>query len=334
MNTLKFSNIRDMTTERHNLQVSDTKNLILQAGANGLTDNAELVVHNPCTLNLMITSRCNNSCIGCLNNKHSLHTMENDTWLSILENLLYDITEQGVNIEVSVSGGEPTLNPYRLIKTMEICHKYNCTCRSFLTNGIGIMQAYQGKAIIEHMLINDFKSNISINRGHFDEHRNAYYFGNGSGDDSIYRGVIISNYQLEQICRALKLNGATPMLSCVLTKTCIDTLDKMLEYLDWATGSIGVNMVMFRERIGAEGNGIMPIADMVGMGKEKNLFTDIDGLYGEQYTVEVMQYKEYLVKHYITNTSKTDSGGSTGDDSRKRSVHSITLSDIGKVLWN
>lgn len=274
MNTIKFSKIKNKTTEQHNLKVNDIyeENIF----------NNKIQLYHPCNLNIFVTNICQNNCFFCINNSPNFKEKEitDEQYFDYLENVLQNL--QGKGIEITITGGEPTLNPKRFLNTMKLCDKYNFPCRTVSTTGLNLLQYYEGKPLCQYMIEYGFIHNINISRMHFDEDKNQ----------SIFKGKNISNDELSKLAMFFKMNDAEMRVSCNIIKDYIDSQDKMLDFVDKFI-DIGVDSIMFRELI-SDSPILLPSILRLDQ------FEHITNLEGLTYSVEVLKYKDLLIKHYKT----------------------------------
>lgn len=274
MNTIKFSKITNSTTEQHDLEVETTSEENIYGH--------KIQLQHPCNLNLFITNICQNDCFFCINGRN--HKLEDEIstekYLSSLELCLSDL--KGKDIEITLTGGEPTLYPNIFVKTMELCKKYGFPCRTVSTTGIGLMDEWNGKALCQHMLENNFIHNINISRMHFDERKNK----------EILNGKNLTNEEISKLAMFFATNNAEMRVSCNIINGYIDSMDKILHFVSYFN-SLGVETVMFRELV-MENPLLLP--SILNL-KE---FEKIETLYGDNYEVDILRYKDYLVKHYKT----------------------------------
>lgn len=284
MNTIKFSNILNATTEQHDLEVETISE-------ENFYEN-EITLKHPCNLNLFITNMCQNDCFFCINGRHHLFENEISTekYFASLEQCLFDL--QGKEIEITITGGEPTLYPVRFVRTMELCKKYGYPCRTVSTTGFKLMEDYKGKALYQHMLENDFIHNINISRMHFDEEKNK----------ELLKGNNLTNEEVSKLAMFFSTNNAEMRVSCNIINGYIDSMDKMLQYVSYFN-SLGVDTVMFRELVMDNPLLLPSILNFDG-------FNFIETLSGDNYEVDVWTYKNFLVKHYRT-VSKNDNAVSS-----------------------
>ena len=275
MNTIKFSKITNLLTERHNLEV-------LNISKENIFNN-KVDIYHPCNLNIFITNSCQNKCFFCINHKNRNIDISDEEYYNALEKALKELSNKG--FEITITGGEPTLNPERFVKTLELCKKYNFPCRTVSTTGFNLLKNYNNKPLCQHMIENNFIHNINISRMHWDEDRNL----------EILNGLNITNSNIKTLATFFKLNDAEMRISCNIIPGYIDTFDKMLNFVDYYRG-LNVDTVMFRELIGYKMKKLNDILELT----PKNGFEHLKTLYGFNYTVDVYRYKDMLVKHYKT----------------------------------
>lgn len=111
MNTLKFSKLCNKTTEQHNLEVIDIEETTLFG--------KKVSMFYPCNLNIFITNICQNHCSFCINKDYSGTDIKDDLYYKALCETLEELKDK--DIEITITGGEPSLNVERFVKTMQIC---------------------------------------------------------------------------------------------------------------------------------------------------------------------------------------------------------------------
>lgn len=282
MDTIKFSDITNKTTEQHNLTISKT----VPVEICGKTH----IMYSPCNLNIFVSNSCHNYCNFCIN-RHQPEKLSTEQFLNGLEKMLGDLS--GTPIEATITGGEPTINPERFVETLSILHKHNIPCRTVSTTGYQLLYEYKGYPLAKYLIDNGYIHNISISRMSFDEKQN----------DVLMSGQNISNQELERLLTFFKLNGAEARISCNLLPNGVNSLDLMLQFLR-DQNQIGADSVMFRQ---IEGNfpkiDIKPIFEEL---KNNELFTYVETLNGMFYYVDIFEYtdiithKTFLVKCYHT----------------------------------
>lgn len=276
MNTIKFSNVNRLATERHDLEHPE----IVETKIFGTTYK----MYRPCNLNIFITNACHNRCDFCINagNKEAI---SDDVYFDSLTKTLDELSGKGV--EVTITGGEPTLDPHRFVKTLCECQKRGFKCRTVSTTGLLLSAEYEEKPLCEHLIETDFTKNINISRMSTDEIENASVFKSGN----------ITNEDIKNFATFFNINGADMRVSCNLIPGYVDNMDKMLKFVDYYR-SLDVQVVMFRELIGVK-NSVKLDSIFVPDGN----FIYIETLSGVYYDVDVYKYKDTIVKKYNTKKS-------------------------------
>lgn len=288
MNTIKFSRADNIATEQHNLELQNiSKESIF---------DKELNIYHPCNLNIFITEACHSKCFYCINNKtnkqlcNKNNTLSNEEYLIELEKLLKEIS--GKCFEATITGGEPTLNCERFVKTMELCKKYGIHCRTVSTTGLNLMKTYKEKPLCIYMIENGFTHNINISRMHYEESKNSEVFGTNNN---------ISNKDIEKLATFFKLNDAEMRISCNIIQNYIDNIDKIMKFVDFYM-NINVDTVMFRELIHPESIKMQDIINSKVL--ENKGFSYLETLHGAVYDVDVYKKESVcggiIAKHYRT----------------------------------
>lgn len=272
MNTLKFSKVYNKTTEQHNLEVKDVEETTLFG--------KEIKMYYPCNLNLFITNICQNNCSFCINRDYSGTDVSDALYYKALYATLEELKDK--NIEITLTGGEPSLNVERFVKTMQICREYGVKCRTVSTTGIGLFQDYNGKALCQHMLENGFIHNINISRMAYEDDKNSDIFQGKKN---------LTNQELERLRLFFKLNKAELRLSCNVLNKNVNNFEKILDFVGKYQK---FDAIMFREVVG----GTIKLSNIVQF---DDRFSYIETLYGIYYNVDVYLYKDYLVKYYTSN---------------------------------
>lgn len=277
MNTIKFSNIRQKTTEQHNLETAEIRNIELFG--------KQYKMYTPCNLNIFITNECQNHCDFCINKDYAGTDISDEEYHDALDRLLQNLKD--LPIEITITGGEPTLNKERFVLTLAMCNNYNFKCRTVSTTGIQLMADTYGRPLCESMIVYHFIHNISISRMSIDDMKN----------DTILKGKNLSNDDIERLALFYRLRGAEMRLSCNLINGYMDSFDKMLNFVDFYR-KLGISTIMFRELAGCKNQPLLK--DVVHFNRKFQYLETLKGMY---YNVDVYQYKDMLVKHYTNNTN-------------------------------
>ncbi len=280
MNTLKFQMANLLATEQHNLEIEQTEKISLF----GKT----YYISVPCNLNIVITEACPSKCFFCIAHQSfkDYKPINSDNFIEGLKEILKVLPPQ--LFEITITGGEPTLYPTRLIETMQLCHKYGFKCRTFSTTGYGFDE---DNNILKKMIDYKFVHNINISRMSISQEANNSIFGIAPN----------TNEKIERWAKFFKLNEAEMRLSCNLIRGMVDSMDKIFEYVCFYK-KLGVDSVLFREMIGngfdekiVHLNNILDFSNM----------EYIETVHSNYYEVGVYKWNEYIVKHYKTRNINT-----------------------------
>lgn len=271
MNTLKFTKKTEISTEQHNLEVFKEKDI------NIFGKNINTYIPN--NLSIFITNICNCKCSFCINSKYTNQDISDELYYKSLDKVLNELDPR--YFEITITGGEPTLKKERFVKTIKMCHKKGFKFRTISTNGLNLLSKYRGKELCEYMIENKAIHNINISRMDINNNKEVM------GIDSV------SNKDIEKLANFFNMHDAEMRISCNLMNNHIDKMDKLLEFVDYYQ-KLGVPTIMFRELVGINNN--LKIKDIFKPNKE---FKKIDHLIGDVYAVDVYEYKDNIVKHYI-----------------------------------
>lgn len=275
MNTLKFSLKKDFSSEMHNLEVFD----IHSEKIFGI----DMDIYNPCNLNIFVTCICHNKCFFCINDNFHNTDITDELYYSALEKTLFELKNKCM--EITITGGEPTLLPERFVKTIKLCNELGFPCRTVSTTGKGIFKEYNGIPLYQHMIENNFINNINISRMHYEDDKNK----------EIFKGDNLSNSEIEKLSMFFKMHDSKMRVSCNLINGYIDNFNKILYFVDYYR-NLNIDIIMFRELIG---NNSILLSSVFN-----NDLEYITTLVGLSYNVNVYYYKDMVVKHYITKKMK------------------------------
>lgn len=313
MNTIKFSERNIAATEQSNMELMQSETVQLF----GQKYNLKI----PCNLNIFITNECNNRCSFCINNQKyegkmckvctksdctSCSTCEYnknylsdscdgpgmEEYLEKLEEVFSEFKKAQAHIEITITGGEPTLETERLVKVMRLCRKYGFPCRTFSTTGKGLFDTYEGIPLYRHMVDNGFVHNISISRMSVSDTEN----------DKIMQGKNITNDEIEKLTAFFKYNGAEMRISCNLLPDGVHTKEQMLTFEEFFRRS-GVESVLFREVIvPVDSKQKYPeIAEILNKNNMPEEFSYIETTHSNVYDVDIYSYRNMIVKYYTHN---------------------------------
>jgi len=259
-------------------------------------------VYGNANLSIFVGKRCNATCNFCVAELRYFHE-----GMDYLKPAITDTTDyfkrlhlametvRPLNPSVSLTGGEPTIDP-RLPEILRILTEYKVRKRTITTNGSGLMLKVAGSTdtILDRLI--DYKlAHLNISRAHYDEEKNQRIMN--------LRDPSFSNKQLQEVIAIAKSQGIRPRLSCVLLKGEVDSLEEMKKYMDWAE-SIGVDNVVFRQLMkfdearvkqgripsfcSEHGISLIPLWEEIDQDPG---FSFINQVLGYYYYVEVFRYK-------------------------------------------
>lgn len=303
MNTIKFAPYDDFVTEQHDVEHASVDTVKV--------GETEYRFYNPCNLNVFITNTCQNACDFCINKGQTdQFRMGDTTYYEDLEKGLEKLS--GVKLEATITGGEPTLLPRRLVETVRILVKHGVHERTVSTTGIGLLEKYEGKPVFQHLIENGYTHNISISRMTEDEWENDRIM---MGDKYSSRQRNIGNDDLRRLATIAKANGVQLRTSTNLLSGFVDTYKKMLHFVDFQYKN-GIESCLFRELEGKMQKMRAPIAwiaDAVRMNREFEYIRTANGMF---YDIELYLYTshetgmKYIVKVYTNHVVDADVIGS------------------------
>lgn len=303
MNTIKFAPYDDFVTEQHDVEHASVDTVKV--------GETEYRFYNPCNLNVFITNTCQNACDFCINKGQTdQFRMGDATYYEDLEKGLEKLS--GVKLEATITGGEPTLLPRRMVETVRILVKHGVHERTVSTTGIGLLEKYEGKTVFQHLIENGYTHNISISRMAEDEWENDRIT---MGDKYSSRQRNIGNDDLRRLATIAKANGVQLRTSTNLLSGFVDTYKKMLHFVDFQYKN-GIESCLFRELEGKMQKMRVPIAwiaDAVRMNREFEYIRTVNGMF---YDIELYLYTshetgmKYIVKVYTNHVVDADVIGS------------------------
>ena len=283
MNTIKFAPYNDFVTEQHNVETATVSNVKVF--------DKDLLVYNPCNFNVFITNLCQNRCYFCINARNDTTHVDDETYFHNLEKILQN--KGDLHLEATITGGEPTLAASRMVETIRLLKKFGVNERTVSTTGIGLLNKYENKTILQHLIENDYTHNISISRMSIDEDTN----------NEVLHGKNITNETLRKIAFICDTNGVQLRTSTNILAGYVDNYQKMLDFVDFQHG-LGINSCLFREVIPKLPKNLFSITFLkqAFRNDENSVFLKVvDGVF---YNIELYMYKspktkqEYIVKLY------------------------------------
>ena len=303
MNTIKFAPYNDFVTEQHDVEHASVDTVKV--------GETEYRFYNPCNLNVFITNTCQNACDFCINKGQTdQFRMSDSTYYEDLEKGLEKLS--GVKLEATITGGEPTLLPRRLVETVRILAKHGVHERTVSTTGIGLLEKYEGKTVFQHLIENGYTHNISISRMAEDEWQNDRIM---MGDKYSARQRNIGNDDLRRLATIAKANGVQLRTSTNFLSGSVDTYHKMLHFVDYQYKN-GIESCLFRELEGKVQKLWTPIAWIAEAVRDSREFGYIKTVHGMFYDIELYLYTShetgmpYIVKVYTNHVVDADVIGS------------------------
>lgn len=303
MNTIKFAPYDDFVTEQHDVEHASVDTVKV--------GETEYRFYNPCNLNVFITNTCQNACDFCINKGQTdQFRMSDSTYYEDLEKGLEKLS--GVKLEATITGGEPTLLPRRMVETVRILVKHGVHERTVSTTGIGLLEKYEGKTVFQHLIENGYTHNISISRMAEDEWQNDRIM---MGDKYSSRQRNIGNDDLRRLATIAKANGVQLRTSTNFLSGSVDTYHKMLHFVDYQYKN-GIESCLFRELEGKMQKLWTPIACIAEAVRDSREFGYIKTVHGMFYDIELYLYTShgtgmtYIVKVYTNHVVDADVIGS------------------------
>nr|MDO8115957.1 radical SAM protein [Candidatus Sigynarchaeota archaeon] len=196
-------------------------------------------VYANCNVSIYSAAPCNGRCpfcvekvrpaSECLSLERVKQDIDDERYFKSLERACNAVSP--LNPSVSITGGEPSIDP-RLPRILEtICH-HDFRKRTITTNGSGLLD----NGLLHELIAAKF-SHLNISRAHFSDERNQAL---------MQLDRFFSNERLGSIISATRGTCLRPRLSCVLLTGEIDSLEAIIDYLEW-TSRLGVDNVVFRQ---------------------------------------------------------------------------------------
>lgn len=206
-------------------------------------------------LYIRVCNDCNADCNFC-----EYHGKFCDFDISRLDEALQDLQSRNIVGKIQITGGEPTLHPYRLITVVDIIRKY------FPDRFIGInSNGFNLGVLIE---IKDRIDNIAISRHHYDDDINREIFNSITIPDTNQLKGLIDKVGSDKI-----------HFSCNLMKNYLGNLDEIKKYLEFCS-SIGCNDI-----------GFVTLMDVNKFAKSERVIFDNIGFENDP---EFLKYKQFV----------------------------------------
>lgn len=312
MNTLKITDINRPLTERHDLERAKITEVEILG--------KKCKIYNPCNLNLVIDRKCNCDCFFCFFRGEAVRKrITDEEYRTKLDSVFRDL--EGLPVEITITGGEPTLCQERLIPVMEMIKRYGFPNRTFSTNGTGLLRRIEGKPLLQYMKENNCVYNVSLSRMSADDNENRKIFG----------GNTIGNKEIRQAAVFAEVNDMDIRLSCNLLKNGVGDWDGIKGYMAFYE-ALGITSFLFRKIVpkqksisvsgsavegkrarfpvsAAENEGeAVPVSDIVAKMKKEQGIRLLKTAHGSMYDVDIYGYGQKLIKHYRGKTYTAEKG--------------------------
>lgn len=201
-------------------------------------------VYKNFNFSIFIDDYCNADCKFCVAqlryaNKGLIYKkdkLDNEEWFKRCEEILKLI--RPLNPSISITGGEPTISK-KLVRTLEMVNDMGFRKRTITSNGSHLFDKVSNKMIIDHLIDNGW-NHLNISRPAItnEETQRIMRFNNEEG--------FCSNEMMKDIISITNGCNMKHRISCLLLKECVNSVDKMKEYLDNYI-ELGANNFIFRE---------------------------------------------------------------------------------------
>lgn len=245
-------------------------------------------IYKNINLQVLLTKICNNRCPFCIENDgYDICNKEIEIY-NILSSVLQQYISQNITPVVSITGGEPTLFPGKLLTVLDICKKYNIKFYNVNTNGVNL--SYLAST-------DGFRINLS--RHHYELDKIIELFGL----DSLY---CTPKYLYDNILKA------RTYIQCVLIKGYIDSINEMKLFMDHyiQKGCIGFSfrgltkldtVKDYSKEINWVNNHWVDVFNIANELCNEPDFEFIQQKIGDHYFYEVWKYKGFLVRITYSN---------------------------------
>ncbi|HSV94595.1 MAG TPA: radical SAM protein [Spirochaetia bacterium] len=166
-------------------------------------------------LYVMSTKKCNGACPFCDIQRNFLSTIEAEPDLKKFAKILENLYVRNLISKISITGGEPLLNPTRTSKLLDTIFGVNPEAKVDVTTNGSCLQN------LSQLNQADKLATVHVSRHHYDTYRNNRIFG-----------VFAANKAVLEVS-AQKYPGKIS-LNCCLVPGYIDSPEMVEKYLDWA----------------------------------------------------------------------------------------------------
>ena len=280
-------------------------------------DGGDRKVYKNFNFSIFLTDKCNADCKFCVaqlryEHKNLMYNKEKiipdtitpsdiryagykEKYLQRLEEVLSTI--RPLNPSVSITGGEPTINPDLLMDVMYLVNKYNFRKRTLTTNG----------SYLSHNMIKKFAKykldHINISIPHYDPKVNHALMAM----HPLERNEFMILDSLKENIDFIKNEGISPRISCLLTKEGISTVEDIKRYIDifnkyyWCDNFIFRQMMQHdktainQEKIEYCDKNVVYLDDIWKEMDKDEYFTPYLNLIGYYYYVEIYKHNNITI---------------------------------------
>lgn len=208
-------------------------------------ETGEKKAYKNLNLSIFVDDECNADCRFCvaqLRYEHRKqlyrkeHISDDAQYLSRLREVLEAV--RPLNPSVSITGGEPTISP-RLLPIIRMVDELGFRKRTITTNGSGLLNASEGKTIVEHLIENGF-DHLNISRVCPAEDKNKGIMRYAPGTP------YCSNEHIKQIAEITSGGNMRIRMSCILLRSSVKNTADIKEYVDHYR-QYGIDNFIFRQ---------------------------------------------------------------------------------------
>lgn len=241
-------------------------------------------IYKNINLQILVTNRCNLKCKFCIERSDDCDTVSEKNPLSILTYLLSQYNFFGIYPNISITGGEPSLDLEYLHNIINLINKYEINHLNINSNGTFLDP-------IQFLHIN-----LNISRHHYNNIKNNDIFGKD-------RGMYYNRFY----------NNDFVNFQCVLLDGYIDSIDEIKKYTDLHIKH-GIKRVTFRglsnlntdkgyyeESIEFCNNQTVDVFKILNDISEDKDFEFIQQKIGDHYIYELYKYKGITVCFSYSN---------------------------------
>lgn len=200
MNVIKILPVTDIATECHNPMLSEYRKVCLK----GKVINIKV----PCNIVLFVTDKCPYNCSWCINRENKVNEYKNEIdqeqYLLAVFDLLAELEKANKainndNFEITITGGEPTIDLIRFTSILQSIHMYKIPIRTVSTTGHYLFETVNNVPLYQHMISHGAVNNVNISRHAIDPKENSEIFG--------VKKEPLSIEQIEMLSDVFRLNG-------------------------------------------------------------------------------------------------------------------------------